>query len=424
MKAETRVTGRRSAVRALTFLLAFSVLGACASDPSEVATIPQQSVPTTGASTVEDALRDRGSALGGSLGSLVTNDTGPAAVTNGGAVYYNSWLGASGTPTAPNPASPGTPVIRSFAPSTGLDQIVVKGAGSLALSVDDRLAFVRGATEQWKPEQGFRYPGSLVVKNLRTGTESVWADGPAEFRPVVWAGSTLLAYELDSRTGYVARTLVFREGALAGELNGLVSAVSPDGTGILLIAASEPNAFLKVVEARSGKIVASMTLASYVDAFVEDGDKAKVDTTRPINLDNLLPDPPDITAAWAGSRVYLPSPRGLRVITLSGGQLQATGTLSYPGIGVDEEVGTGEIRVFGNDVVQYVSVTRPSLGTPEPPPERIRSVEELRELEQRSIDRVRSSRSSRLYSCSSTCVDRTGDESTVRSFVAFANPSR
>lgn len=240
--------------------------------------------------------------------AALTGSLTPVAVdsADGGTVVYDAWHQISN----PQPGIPGQgvkfgepigiPSVRVYSEASGKDMLIERGALSPALSLDGRLAFLRGETDTLR--NLVDYAGQIVVGTVDGPSFEPWTSEPAKYYPYAWVGSTLLAYKAlpDSETGDLyAFTGPGRARLLAPDA--WIVAISPDGSRVLMLAgASGWDAVVEIVRVRDGAIEASVPVRSEGDSF-----------PSPLGL--------GWGGSWYGGRVVAPAGLGLTVLDVREG---------------------------------------------------------------------------------------------------------
>jgi hypothetical protein len=150
----------------------------------------------------------------------------------------------------------GRPSIRVYDASSDKDKLVANGAYAPALSVDGRLAFVKG--DDAIVRQNREYTGKVMVGSARGGTFSSWTRDSARYFPYAWAGDSLLVYR--ARPQSEGTDLYVFTGPDESRLlapNAFAIALSPDGARVLVTVDRQ---VVEVVRIADGAIESSFTL--------------------------------------------------------------------------------------------------------------------------------------------------------------------
>jgi hypothetical protein len=278
---------------------------------------------------------------GDELIAALTGSLTPVAVDSpdGGTVVYSSWRQIS----HPQPSDSqrgvtgqgvkvgdpvGIPSVRVYSDATGKDKLIATGAYSPALSLDGRLAFVRGDTEIVR--QNVDYTGKIAVGSATGNSFETWTSESARYFPYAWAGKTLLAYKAlpDSEAADLyALTGPDQARLLAPEA--FVIALSLDASRLLVTVARR---MVEVVRVSDGAIEASMPL-----------DGGVVAADAPATPHALM-----FAGSWRGDRVVANSDAGLVVLNVANGirieSLLATPT--FP-TGISEPIFVDDTHIVG-----------------------------------------------------------------------------
>jgi hypothetical protein len=200
----------------------------------------------------------------------------PLAVPTPGwrAVVYHAWDGEVGE-------DGGTPVLREVDLKTGVDVELARGAQSVAIDGDGRVAFTRASRPRYQnsPERYENSPegtlggrfGHVVVAQSLDGRAEQWTEEEGEYVVVTWARKTLLV-EARSGPGYLLSEA--KAGPEAGvyalqrpgtirrlPIDGVV-AVSPDGRRALgwWAEGDSPPRGARLVDIASGRTVTTTSL--------------------------------------------------------------------------------------------------------------------------------------------------------------------
>lgn len=245
--------------------------------------------------------------------AAVTGSLSPIAVdsSDGSSVVYSSWRQIShpqrsdpkrGTGQGVEIGEPvGIPSVRVYSDATGKDKLIESGAYSPALSVDGRLAFVRGDTNIVR--QNVEYTGKIVVGKVDDEASfKPWTSDSARYYTYAWAGSTLLAYKAlpaSEAADLYALTGPGQSRLLAPEAFAI--AVSPDASRVLVTVGRR---MVEVVRVADGAIEASLALDG-------EGLAAPDSPTTPHAL--------MFAGSWYGDRVVANSDVGLVVLNVRDG---------------------------------------------------------------------------------------------------------
>jgi hypothetical protein len=185
-------------------------------------------------------------------------------------IVYHAWDGEVG-----DDSTGGTPVLRRIDLKTGVDVELARGAQSVAIARDGRVAFTRASRPRYENSPqgtlGGRF-GHVVVAESLDAPAQQWTTDQSEYVVVAWARQTLLVEALPG-PGYV-----LPEGA-AGPARGVyalerpgtlrplpiqgVVAVSPDGRRVLgwwSQGGDSGPAGARLVDIVSGRVVAATPL--------------------------------------------------------------------------------------------------------------------------------------------------------------------
>jgi hypothetical protein len=279
-------------------------------------------------------LGGRDEVLAALTGSLV-----PVAVeaSDGSLVAYSAWHQiARVKPDEPGQGIAagqpvGIPSVRLFAPATGEDRLLERGAHSPALALDGRLAFVRAMTDAVRA--GEPYEGHIVVGRPFGGGGAFerWTTAPARYFPYAWAGDVLLVYR--AVPGSEATDLYAFEGPARSRLlaaGAFVVALSPDAERALVTVGRR---MVQIVRIADAAIEASLAL---------DGDGV-ASSDSPSTPHYLM-----YSGSWRGDRVIASSDRGLVVLDVRDG-LRVESILATPDFphGITEPSFVDDTRVVG-----------------------------------------------------------------------------
>jgi hypothetical protein len=250
--------------------------------------------------------------------AAITGSLTPVAVEShdGDTIVYSSWQQLS----HPEPGAlgqglkvgqpVGVPSVRIHE-ANGKDQLIERGAYSPTLSLDGRVAFVRGDSESVR--QNVDYAGKIVVGQADGTSFEPWTSESARYFPYAWAGSTLIAYKAlpESEAADVyAFTGPSSSHLLAPEA--FVIAISPNGSRLLVTVGRR---MVEVVRVADGAIEASMTL--------DGSGVAPYDS--PTTPHALM-----FAGSWYGNRVVANSDLGLVVLNIHDG-IRIESLLKTPG---------------------------------------------------------------------------------------------
>ena len=267
----------------------------------------------------------------------LTGSLTPVAVESSdrGTVVYSSWRqisrperGIAGQGIKAG-ALVGIPSVRAYNVATGTDKLVERGAYSPALSLDRRLAFVRGDTDTVR--QNVAYTGQIVVGSADGESFESWTRGSARYFTYAWAGSTLLAYKAlpDSEAADLyAFTSAGRSRLLAPEA--FVIAISPDGERVLVTVGRR---MVEVIRVANGAIEASLPLDG-------PGVAAPDSPTTPHAL--------MFAGSWYGDRVVANSDVGLVVLNVRD-PIRIESVIETPGfpMGITEPTLVSDTHLIG-----------------------------------------------------------------------------
>lgn len=267
--------------------------------------------------------------------AALTGSLTPVAVESSGAVVYSSWsqisrprLGVGGQGVKVG-AGVGVPSVRARDWASGRDELIARGAYSPALSLDGRLAFVRGDTDTVR--QNVAYTGQIVVGNAGGRAFESWTNGSARYFTYAWAGSTLLAYKAlphSEAADLYAYTGPGRSHLLAPEA--FVIAISPDGKRVLVTVGRR---MVEVVRVADGAIESSLPLDG-------PGVAAPGSPTTPHAL--------MFAGSWHGDRVVANSDVGLVVLDVRD-RIRIESILETPGFptGITEPTLVSDTHLIG-----------------------------------------------------------------------------
>jgi hypothetical protein len=268
--------------------------------------------------------------------AAITGSLTPVAVASqdGETTVYSSWEqlshpspGALGQGLKVGQAV-GVPSVRIHKAS-GSDALVERGAYAPALSLDGRLAFVRGDTDTVR--QNVDYTGKIVVGSADGSSFESWTDGSARYFPYAWAGSTLIAYKAlpDSEAADVYAFSGHDSSRLLAP-EAFVIAISPDGSRLLVTVGRR---MVEIVRVADGAIEASMPLDG-------EGVAAADSPTTPHAL--------MFAGSWSGERVVASSDVGLVVLNVENG-IRIESVFKTPGFptGITEPMLLDDKRLLG-----------------------------------------------------------------------------
>lgn len=207
---------------------------------------------------------------------------------------------------------------------------LVAGAVGPVWRSDGALAYVAGREDEYRA--GMPYVGDIHVRPSVDEAPETWTEEPDEYVTIAWAGDSLLAYR---RPGHSGELVAFDGPGQLRELpSGELTAVSPDGSHILLSGRNDGRADIRVVSVADGRVVA--------------------------DLEQSDPDAPGALAAlsnsgdWVGDSIVAPgrtnaSPSVLVVLSFDGSQLTMERKLVVPSEQVP--VGFREATFHGNERV-------------------------------------------------------------------------
>jgi len=250
--------------------------------------------------------------------AAITGSLAPVAVEShdGDTIVYSSWHQIS----HPSPGAigqglkvgqpVGVPSVRIH-DASGRDELIERGAYSPTLSLDGRVAFVRGESDTVR--QNVDYAGRIMVGRADGTSFESWTSESARYFTYAWAGSTLIAYkalpeseaaDVYAFTGPVSSRLLAPEA--------FVIAISPDASRLLVTVGRR---MVEVVRVADGAIEASMTL----------------DGTGVAPYDSpTTPHALMFAGSWYGDRVVANSDIGLVVLNVRDG-IKIESVLKTPG---------------------------------------------------------------------------------------------
>jgi hypothetical protein len=153
---------------------------------------------------------------------------------DGKTLYYTMWEGWRGLDGLTEGEVGGVPVIRRVDLASGVDEVFRRGAYAAAVAEDGRVAYVEdldGAYRFSVPN-----PTRVMVTSSDGGADEVWStEDDIRYVTVGWAGEVLVAYQV--LEGEYVRTVAFYGPGRSRLLSegGMVVAISPDGSKVLLI---------------------------------------------------------------------------------------------------------------------------------------------------------------------------------------------
>ena len=247
----------------------------------------------------------------------------PAAVPSPDGRYlaYNTWQelraddpGLSWSDQGIEPGDPlATPSLRVYDTTTGSDDVLARGAFSVAWGEDGRLAYFTGADRDYRA--GVSYVGRVVVRRSPGSKATVWSTELGRYIVIGWAGRHLVAYR--EYEGEALDVVVFdgpqRMRTLAADST--LVAISPDGNRALVAqgpARGRPR--VRVLSVADGRQLAALDLTK-VDPAVGTVDYA---------------------GDWRGSRVVAASASGLAIFRVEGRKIALDDTLRVAGSSVAE----------------------------------------------------------------------------------------
>jgi hypothetical protein len=201
-----------------------------------------------------------------------------------------------------------TPSIRLHDVAAGTDEVLERGAFSLAWRSDGAFAYFKGADRDYRA--GIPYVGSVVVRASLRGRPQIWSPEQARYVVVAWAGDRLVAYR--EREGEALDVVVFdgpEQMRVLARDSALV-ALSPDGRRAFLErgpAAGRPA--VRVVGIADGRTLAALDLTTIdpsVGAVAYSGD-------------------------WRGDRVIASSASGLALFRVGPGSVELDQALAVAG---------------------------------------------------------------------------------------------
>jgi hypothetical protein len=273
--------------------------------------------------------------------AAVTGSLSPVAVdsSDGGTVVYSAWRQIShpqrsdpkrGTGQGVKVGAPvGVPSVRVYSDASRKDKLIESGAYSPALSLDGRLAFVRGDSNTVR--QNVEYTGKIVVGKVDGGSFQPWTGDSARYYTYAWAGSTLLAYKAlpeSEAADLYAFTDAGKSRLLAPEAFAI--AVSPDASRVLVTVGRR---MVEIVRVADGAIEASMPLDG-------EGVAAPDSATTPHAL--------MFAGSWHGDRVVANSDVGLVVLNVAHG-IRIESVIKTPGFptGITEPTFLDDSHLIG-----------------------------------------------------------------------------
>jgi hypothetical protein len=222
---------------------------------------------------------------------------------DGKQVAYNTWDQVSGHDAA-------TPSIRILDTTTGNDSVLASGAFSLAWRRDGAIAYFRGRTKTFTPDNP--YVGDIIVRPPGGGPEATWSARPDRYIVAAWAGKTLLAYR--EGEGEQLDLLAFdgpgKERSLGR--NTILVAVSPDGRQALVFDQGAVPTVVRLVDIATGKVLGATDLSS----ATPEGD--------------VQPQFLGYAGDWTGRYAVADSDVGLVRLKVDGTDITVTDVLAFP----------------------------------------------------------------------------------------------
>jgi hypothetical protein len=206
-----------------------------------------------------------------------------------------------------------TPSIRIYDLATGTDQVLEKGAFSVAWRDDGALAYFRGAERDYRA--GIVYDGDVFVRSSLADEPVRWSSARARYIVAGWAGKTLVVYR--EREGEALDVLAFNGPGQMRVLaaNSALVAVSPDGR----------QAFVEQGPAQSRPMVSTLEIATGKQL-------AKLDLTRVDSAVGAV----GYAGDWRGDRVVASSASGLAVFRVGAGTIALEQALRVKSPGLSE----------------------------------------------------------------------------------------
>jgi hypothetical protein len=140
----------------------------------------------------------------------------------------------------------GTPALRIHDLTTTRDELLERGAFSVAWRADGALAYARAVDPGYR--EGEPYPTDVVVRMGVGDPGVVWSDAPRRYAVYGWAGRSLIV--VGKEPDGAAAVLAFDGPASARVLaaDGGILGVSPDGKQVLLVTGEGGDAILRLVD--------------------------------------------------------------------------------------------------------------------------------------------------------------------------------
>lgn len=187
--------------------------------------------------------------LGGSLVPWVV------PTHDGSSVYYTMWEDRKDLDELEPGAIGGIPVIRQVDLSAGTDREWRRGAYAVSASASGRIGFVEDLDGAYR----FSVPNpNRVMVAVAGEPDQAWStETDLTYITMGWAGDTLLAYTQGE--GGFMQTFAFDGPGKRRLLSdgGVVGAISPDGTEVLVVEVSENGSRFVVQRVADGTVVAS-----------------------------------------------------------------------------------------------------------------------------------------------------------------------
>jgi hypothetical protein len=192
-----------------------------------------------------------------------------------------------------------TPSVRVYDSESGRDELLERGAFSVAWRADGALAYFRGAEHDYRA--AVPYVGDVVVRSSAEAEPRVWSPQLARYIVVAWAGQNLIAYR--EGEGEALDLVVFegpRRMRVLARDSALV-ALSPDGQQAFVERGpAQGRPHVRILDVADGATIAALDLT-------------KID--------------PDVgtvsySGDWLGHRVVAASTSGLAVFRIESGVIR------------------------------------------------------------------------------------------------------
>jgi hypothetical protein len=197
---------------------------------------------------------------GAAIAAPLSGGTSPVAElsADGRTLVYNTWENLVPPPgPAQTPPPTGTlmahPSIRVFDLQSGVDTLFADGAISPVISSTGDVAFVAGDRPDYYQNEPFT--GTIMVRSLQDPKATTLVGTPQNYRPVGWAGSTLLYYvegegeALDLYSAGIGAT----PRLLATDVG--VVAISPDESSVLVQRLGSGEGDVMLLDVSSGAVL-------------------------------------------------------------------------------------------------------------------------------------------------------------------------